>query len=97
MNTAIIPQRVTVVLGETVLSFEDIQKIGEGSVVELKNKANSEVELRVNDVPVALGEILTIDDNFGIRITRNLTEDEQKIRMAQGKRVYLTEVVKSNG
>jgi flagellar motor switch protein FliN len=97
MNTGIIPQRVTVVLGETSISYDDLQKIGEGSIVQLNSKASGEVELRVNDVPVALGEILAVDDNFGIRVTRNLTEDEQKARMAQGKRVYLTEVIKQNG
>lgn len=95
MEVKDIPQRITVILGEKYLTLDEIKQAGEGSILQLNALANQDLEIRANDIPIAVGELLTVGDNFGIRITRNLTLDEQRKRMFQGKRVLLTEVKKA--
>jgi hypothetical protein len=65
--------------------------------VQLHNGRANGIIKKGKKYTLALQSRIAGDDNFGIRVTRNLTEDEQKARMAQGKRVYLTEVIKQNG
>ena len=55
-------------LGETSLSVEDLLSLKAGSVVTLDTRLNDLVELRLNDNLVARGEIVAIDDKYGIRI-----------------------------
>lgn len=61
---------VEVVLGENELSVEELSRLGEGAVVELKSIAGEPVQFRVAGEVVAWGEVVIIDENFGIRITR---------------------------
>lgn len=67
---------VEVVLGETDLTVEDLSKIGEGTIIELKRLAGEPVEMKAAGVVVALGEVVVIDESFGIRIT-SIVPDEQ--------------------
>lgn len=91
-----IPNKISVVLGETVLTTKQISELGESSVIELKNLAGAPVEVRANDVPIALAEVVVIDENFGVRITDVLTQDQQRERMRQGNRKFISNVVIKN-
>jgi len=61
--------RVTVELGRAKMSIEEILKLGPGSVVELDKQAGEPVDVLVNDRLIARGEVVVIDDRFGVRIT----------------------------
>lgn len=61
--------RVTVELGRTEMSIEEVLKMGPGSVIELEKLAGEPVDVLVNDHLIARGEVVVIDDRFGVRIT----------------------------
>lgn len=58
-----------VVLGTTEHTVEEIAGLGEGTIVELNAMAGGPVELRAGGVTIAHGEVVVIDENFGIRVT----------------------------
>lgn len=60
---------IRVELGRTQMKVRDILELGPGSVVELDKLAGEPVELIVNDKLFAKGEVVVIDENFGVRIT----------------------------
>ncbi|MBI5876866.1 MAG: flagellar motor switch protein FliN [Chloroflexi bacterium] len=64
--------QVAVELGRARLTVKDVLALGPGSVVELDKLAGEPVDLRVNDQLVARGEVVVIDDKFGIRVTEIL-------------------------
>ena len=64
-----VPLTVTAELGSCKMLVRDILKLGTGSVVELDRLAGSPVDLLVNDRLVARGEVVAIDENFGVRVT----------------------------
>jgi flagellar motor switch protein FliN/FliY len=64
-----IPLRVTVELGATKLKIKDVLELGRGSVVELSRLAGEPVDLMVNGKLMAKGEVVVINENFGLRIT----------------------------
>jgi flagellar motor switch protein FliN/FliY len=64
-----VPLRLSVVLGSCTMSIADILKLGTGSIVELDRDVTHPVDLLVNDRPIARGEIVAIDETFGLRIT----------------------------
>jgi flagellar motor switch protein FliN len=68
-----VPLRLTVELGSAKMSVAEILKLGTGSVVELDRPANAPVELLVNDKPIARGEIVAVDESFGLRIVELLS------------------------
>ena len=55
-------------LGKTEMSVEELLALKAGSIVKLDLKMNEPIELRLNDALVARGEIVAVDDNFGVRI-----------------------------
>ena len=59
---------VTAELGRVDLPIGDLVKLGEGSVVELKQPINSPIELMAQGVRIATGEVVVVDECFGIRI-----------------------------
>ncbi|MCP4548760.1 MAG: flagellar motor switch protein FliN [bacterium] len=61
---------VSVELGRTHLNIGEIMDLGVGSVVELEKMAGEPVDIRVNGVLMASGEVIVLDDVFGVRITR---------------------------
>jgi flagellar motor switch protein FliN/FliY len=65
-----------VVLGETECSLEEIASLGVGSIIELKNLAGEPLDLLAAGERIAKGEVVVIDENFGIRITEVLNEKE---------------------
>lgn len=60
---------VTAELGTCKMSVAEILKLGTGSIVELERLAGGPVDLLVNDKLVARGEVVAVDENFGVRIT----------------------------
>ena len=68
---------IAIELGRTKMSISDILALGPGSVVELNKLAGEPVELLVNQRVVAKGEVVVIDENFGVRITQLLTPEER--------------------
>lgn len=67
-----VPLHLTVELGSAKMSVAEILKLGTGSIVELNRAVNHPVDLLVNDRPIARGEIVAIDESFGLRITELL-------------------------
>ena len=61
--------QVAVELGRARMTVKEVLSLGPGSVVELDKLAGEPVDLRVNDQLVARGEVVVIDDKFGIRVT----------------------------
>ncbi|MBN1576074.1 MAG: flagellar motor switch protein FliN [Chitinispirillaceae bacterium] len=70
---------VCIELGKTMLSIKRILDLAPGSIVELDRMAGEPVDLMVNDKVVAKGEVVVIDENFGIRIV-SLVSPEERIR-----------------
>lgn len=64
-----VPLAVTAELGKSKMTVRDILKLGVGSVVELDRLAGGPVDLLVNSKLIARGEVVAIDDNFGVRVT----------------------------
>ena len=67
---------VNVILGRTKMALKDIFELGNGSLIELDTFENQEVEIYVNGRKIGYGQIVVIDQNFGVRITNILGEDE---------------------
>jgi flagellar motor switch protein FliN/FliY len=61
--------KVTVQLGSCQLPMRDVLELGPGSVVQLNQHATDPVGLYVNEKLVAYGEVVVVEDNFGIKIT----------------------------
>jgi flagellar motor switch protein FliN/FliY len=61
---------VTVELGRARTSIGEVMELGQGSVIELNKMAGEPVDVRVNGVLMATGEVVILDDVFGVRITR---------------------------
>ncbi|PJA26651.1 MAG: flagellar motor switch protein FliN [candidate division Zixibacteria bacterium CG_4_9_14_3_um_filter_46_8] len=64
-----VPLPVSIELGRTTMTIEDILNLGPGSIVELDKLAGEPVDLLVNYRMIAKGEVVVVDENFGIRIT----------------------------
>ena len=67
---------VSVILGRTKMALKDIFELGKGSLIELDTFENQEVEIYVNGRKIGYGQIVVIDQNFGVRITNILGEDD---------------------
>ena len=70
---------VSIELGQSMLSIKRILELAPGSIVELDRMAGEPVDLLVNNKVVARGEVVVIDENFGIRIV-SLVSPEERIR-----------------
>jgi len=68
---------VTVELGRARMQIQEVLKLAPGSVIELDKSAGDPVELYINDRPIAKGEVVIIDENFGIRLTSIVTATER--------------------
>ncbi len=64
-----IPLKVTVELGRTSLPIRDLLQLGQGSVLELDKLAGEPLEILVNGKLVAKGEVVVVNEKFGIRLT----------------------------
>ena len=64
-----VPLDISVVLGRTKKSIKDILNLSTGSLIELEKLAEEPVEVLVNGKKIAFGEVVVVDENFGVRIT----------------------------
>ena len=64
-----IPVQATVELGQTELSLKEILELSEGSIIELNRLAGEPLDLKVGGQLIAQGEVVAIDDYYGLRIT----------------------------
>ena len=64
-----IPLQVTVELGRTQMLVNDLLQLGQGSVVELSKLAGEPMEILVNQKLIARGEVVVVNEKFGIRLT----------------------------
>lgn len=64
-----IPLKVTVELGRTQKQIKDILEFSQGSIIELDKLAGEPVDILVNNKLIAKGEVVVIDENFGVRVT----------------------------
>jgi len=67
-----IPVNLSVELGSCNLSMQEVLQLGVGSVVQLDKTADAPVDLFVNRKLVARGEVVVVDDRFGIKVTEIL-------------------------
>ncbi|MBW7861388.1 MAG: flagellar motor switch protein FliN [Rhodocyclaceae bacterium] len=77
-----IPVQLTVELGRTKLSIRNLLQLAHGSVVELDGMAGEPMDVLVNGTLIAQGEVVVVNDKFGIRLTDIITPAERmrKIR-----------------
>ena len=73
-----VSMEVTVELGRATKTIQEILSLGEGSIIELDNQAGEPVDLLVNGKPIAKGEVVVIDENFGVRVTK-IVSPKQRI------------------
>jgi flagellar motor switch protein FliN/FliY len=71
--------RVTVELGRTRMQLAQILELQHGSVVELERLAGDPVDILVNDCLVARGEVVVVDDRFGVRITEMVSSKTSRL------------------
>lgn len=64
-----IPVEVTVELGRTQMSLREVLELQEGSVIELDRLAGEPLDLKVGGQLIAQGEVVAVDDYYGLRIT----------------------------
>lgn len=72
---------MTVELGRTRKVIKDILGMGEGTIIELDKLAGEPVDILVNHKPIAKGEVVVIDENFGVRVTEILSPMERVTEM----------------
>lgn len=71
-----VQMEMTVELGRTKKTIKDILGMGEGTIIELDKPAGEPVDILVNHKPIAKGEVVVIDENFGVRVTEILPSIE---------------------
>lgn len=64
-----IPLKVSVELGRTKMLVNDLLQLGQGSVIELDKIAGEPMEILINDKLVAMGEVVVVNEKFGVRLT----------------------------
>ncbi|MCH1623774.1 flagellar motor switch phosphatase FliY [Fredinandcohnia quinoae] len=72
-----IPLQVTVELGRTKRSIKEILELSPGSIIELDKLAGEPVDVLVNSKLIAKGEVVVIDENFGVRITDIISQSDR--------------------
>jgi len=78
-----IPLEISVELGRVKMLVKDVIELGTGSIVEIEKAAGEPVDVMVNGRLVARGEVVVIEDNFGVRVTEILTPQERLNRLGE--------------
>jgi flagellar motor switch protein FliN/FliY len=79
-----IPVQLTVELGRTRIPIKNILQLAQGSVVELDALAGEPMDVLVNGYLIAQGEVVVVNDKFGIRLTDIVTPSERMRRLSRG-------------
>jgi flagellar motor switch protein FliN len=72
-----IPLQVTVQLGKTKRTVKEILELSPGSIIELDKLAGEPVDILINNRPIAQGEVVVIEENFGVRVTNILSQSDR--------------------
>ncbi|WP_018917810.1 flagellar motor switch protein FliN [Vreelandella zhanjiangensis] len=72
-----IPVKLTVELGRTKLTIKQLLELAQGSVIELDGLAGEPMDILINGYLIAQGEVVVIEDKYGIRITEIITPSER--------------------
>jgi len=72
-----IPLQITVELGRTNMLIHDLLKLGQGSVIELHKATGETLEIMANQKLIARGEVVSVNDNYGIRLTEIVSPMER--------------------
>ena len=73
-----VPLKVSVILGRTKRPIKEVLHLTPGSIVELERLANEPVEILVNGTLIAKGEVVVINENFGVRVS-NIISPKQRL------------------
>ncbi|TDR82938.1 flagellar motor switch protein FliN [Paludibacterium purpuratum] len=76
-----IPVQLTVELGRTKIAIRNLLQLAQGSVVELDGQAGEPMDVLVNGCLIAQGEVVVVNDKFGIRLTDIITPAERIRRL----------------
>ncbi|MED4968577.1 flagellar motor switch phosphatase FliY [Parageobacillus toebii] len=76
-----VPLQVTVELGRTKRSVQEILSLSSGSIIELDKLAGEPVDILVNNKLIAKGEVVVIDENFGVRVTDIISQSDRLKRL----------------
>jgi flagellar motor switch protein FliN/FliY len=79
-----IPVQLTVELGRARIPIKNILQLAQGSVVELEALAGEPMDVLVNGYLIAQGEVVVVNDKFGIRLTDIVTPSERMRRLSRG-------------
>lgn len=77
-----IPMQVTVQVGSTRMVIRELLQLGQGSVIELEKLAGEPMEVLVNNKLVARGEVVVVNEKFGIRLTDVISAAERVQQLA---------------
>jgi flagellar motor switch protein FliN/FliY len=72
-----IPLEITVELGRTKMLINDMLKLGQGSVIELSKLAGESLEILANQKPIARGEVVVVNEKYGVRLTEVISPMER--------------------
>ena len=72
-----VPLEVTVELGRTKMLINDMLKLGQGSVIELSKLAGESLEILANQKPIARGEVVVVNEKYGVRLTEVISPMER--------------------
>ena len=72
-----IPLEVTIELGRTRMVINDLLKLGQGSVIELSKTAGDTLEVLANQKLIARGEVVVVNEKYGIRLTEIVSPGER--------------------
>jgi flagellar motor switch protein FliN/FliY len=64
-----VPLKITVELGRTKLMIHELLQLGQGSIIELDKMAGEAMEIYVNEKLIAMGEVVVVNEKFGVRLT----------------------------
>ena len=76
-----IPLEVTVELGRTKMLINDLLKLGQGSVIELTKLAGESLDILANQKAIARGEVVVVNERYGIRLTEVISPMERIERL----------------
>lgn len=69
--------QITVEVGRSRMTIQDLLQLGQGSVVELEKLAGEHLDVYVNGQPMARGEAVIVNEKFGVRLTEIISQEER--------------------
>jgi len=76
-----IPVQLSVELGRTRMTIKQILQLGQGSVIELDSQAGQPMDIYINGYLIAQGEVVVVDERYGIRLTEIITPADRLKRL----------------